>query len=168
MDFEQYRRIIMREAHKFSRYVDFAVPYEDLYSVGCLSYVECLDKYDEKRGKFITFLVRCVRNEMHDFINEWKAQLPLYYIHNSNREMEEVLLPDIPEAWLEEDWESKIAEASEDCQKAIQAILDMDIESDFLNLYSIRKEIRDHLMDLGWNRRKVYDIFRQIKNMISM
>lgn len=153
--FEESEWIIVTAAYKLSRFAP--VPFEELYSVGCLAFSECISEYNESRGPFNAFLRRCVRNKIISFINEWKRQIPFYYSE---------LLPEHAMTTPNDyDWEEKMQSVNRECRKMIRRILKFDFDGT-LSQKKIRASLRDALVSEGWNLKDVYKTFNEIRQIL--
>ena len=87
-DYEDYKKMIIKRALSFSRSTGVAT--DELISVGNLCFVESWKKYDAKRGKYSTYLWRCLTSSMSDFVKHERKLTGSYIEPMQEDESDEV------------------------------------------------------------------------------
>ena len=87
-DYEDYKKMIIKRALSFSRSTGIAT--DELISVGNLCFVESWKKYDPKRGKYSTYLWRCLTSSMSDFVKRERKLTGSYIEPMQEDESDEV------------------------------------------------------------------------------
>ena len=79
--FKNYRALIEKIAWKY--HYKSGIEIEELDSIGYLSFLECIDKYDEEKGKLSTWIISCTNNALRSYISD-QNKCPEYIPLNEN------------------------------------------------------------------------------------
>jgi len=162
---KEHLKIVAKEAWSF--HYTTRVEFDELYGEGCLAYCEYLGDYNPSRdGKISTFITRHVRNRLINFtkrINLIKTKFQPMPAEDSGWEYGE----NDPVNDFNGDLNIIISTAPEDVQDVVNLILDNPMKYGMQKPRFARGQVRDDLLELGWDWNRIGDAIRNTKAFVS-
>jgi len=163
--YKAHSKLLNARAYKISSIK--GVPYEELRSEANVAFVKTLWAYDPKRNiKFITLLYVIVNNQLLDYCNKWKKQLP------DCKEFENGMESAIESGLEKLHFLRQISrQLSKEAQGVISIVLNCPDElvkfSYQCGVKTYRKGLELYLIKLGWSPNIIRTTFDEITILVK-
>lgn len=134
--------------------------FDDIFSEGCLAYLEAAPSYNPMKGQKSTFIWRVVSNRINNILKNMKKQeLPIdIEITAETAGPEQILLK-------QEQWEETLANFSPEASAVYYMIEQEDFPIE--RPKKVRGAIVKKLRDKGWSHGTIWSTFREIKEALK-
>lgn len=160
--FKQYKKALFSCVHNHIE--KYGGDFNEVYADACVHFVECLDKWDEKRSSIHTWIRYYVSQELH---NSWVLDRKKKSYHSkylgsltgtSGFDLREFLHD------LSEDARTVVmlvVEPPADITLAIQTARGEGFPSEY------RRAIPEYLREIGWVTSRIYSVFDEIRSALT-
>ena len=163
--YERYQKLIMSRAWAWAERT--GVPFDEIMAEGTLVFMKCMTAYDDEKGPFSTYLYTSLENGLRELCFNAMERSATECVNIED--LSESLSchdPIMERAALKE----AIHRMSEEAKSVVMLVLYSPSElvpfAKTSGTLGMRTALKRYLSHLGWNKRHVHSVFREIKRSL--